>query len=267
MIKRTIGVLGVVLVTAFSAVALATSAHATDAVTLTATIKSTPDDGCPTWARSTFTRTTTIAVVEGGKYKVTIKDEGTFVTQVAAKSPAGAVDIAAAVTGTIVGSGEFTVAGVPLGAEALDALDGRTFDNSAYPCKADVPAERTTGKWPLQFFAEGAETSGIDPWTWVYKTGCEERTESSTAQAVGDITGKKCPEPTPTVTSEPTPTATVGPEPSTSATSAAPGVGGGGGLPVTGSSVPVVVAVAVALIAMGGVLFVVTRKRRTRYTA
>lgn len=264
-LRRTVGAaVSALILASLGVLAAAVPASATDAVALTATVKSTPDDGCPTWARSTFIRTTTITLFGEGEFKVVIADEGTFVTQVGAKSPAGVVDIAAAVTGSITGEGEFTVKGDLLEKSALDALDGKTFDNSGYACKADVPAERTTAKWPLQFFTEGAETSGIDPWKWVYKTGCETRTESSTAEPVGDITGLVCPTPE---TPGPTPTVTGEPEPSVSASLPAPGAGGGDSLPTTGAPTAVLVSGAVALLAIGGVALLVTRKRRNRYVA
>lgn len=77
---------------------------------------------------------------------------------------------------------------------------------------------------------------------------------------------------TPDTSPSPSPSVSTSasPEPSASASPPAPGAGGGDeepSLPVTGVSVPLLVSGAVALLAVGGVLFAVTRKRRIRTVA
>jgi LPXTG-motif cell wall-anchored protein len=75
--------------------------------------------------------------------------------------------------------------------------------------------------------------------------------------------------PSPSVT--PSTTASASASPSTTETSAAPGGVAGGdepSLPVTGASTSVLISGAAALLAIGGVLLLVTRmRRRTRFSA
>lgn len=249
---RMTGALGALILATGVSVALATPAQATGPDVLKATIKDSPDDGCPAWARDTFTRTTTITAAGEGKYKVAIVDKGTFVTQKDAATPGDpAATIQAEATGTITGSGEFTVTGTLIA--DLKQLDGKVFDNSGYACKSNVPAERTTGNWPKQFFTEGAQVSGIDPWTWTYKTACEERTESSAAAAEGNITGKVCP----------TPPATTPPATRPAADPTTPPAGAGGGLPVTGAPILVIAGAGVLLVLAGGGALMLLRRRAT----
>lgn len=250
---RTIRFALALLLGALTVVPLGTAVHATETVTSKATVKNTPDDGCPAWARDTFLRTTTITGPADGKYKISIKDEGTFTTEPGAKTPGDATKtIAAKVTGTISGTGEFTVTGTLLGSEALAALDGKTYDNVSYDCKSDVPASKTTGQWPLKFFAAGATTTGIDPWKWTYTTACEKRTESSVDGAAGNITGKVCPSASPSVSAAP----------SVSNPAASPSIGAAS-LPVTGSE-PWRYAIAGVLVLAVGALFVLAGRRRRK---
>lgn len=79
------------------------------------------------------------------------------------------------------------------------------------------------------------------------------------------------PEPEPTVTAAPTPTATAGPEPTRTAPAQVP-VGntdddGQGGLPITGDNTGVIVTVGALVLLAGAAGVLVTRKRRTRFTA
>lgn len=257
MSRAKLALIGVI---AFFAVALfGTPTFATESpVTSKATVKNSPDDGCPVWARDTFTRTTTITSLGEGKYKVAIKDEGTFVTQPGSKTPGDASKtIGAEVTGSINGTGEFTVTGTLLDSTALAALNGKTYDNGSYDCKSDVPSAKTTGNWPLKFFAAGATTTGIDPWTWTYATACEKRVESSKAQPDGNITGKVCPSPSPSASSSKPPT----PKASTSPTVAA-------SLPVTGpGDTTLLVSIGAGLLGLGTVVVLATKRRRKAFTA
>lgn len=237
-----------------------TVAHATAApVVVSAQVKNSPDDGCPAWARDTFTRTTTITPSGEGTNKVVIKDAGTFVTQVGAKTPGDASKtIGAAVTGTINGTGEFTVTGTLLDAPQLALLNGKTYDNGSYDCKQDVPAAKTTGQWPLQFFAQGATTTGIDPWTWTYKTACETRTESSTTEPVGNITGKVCPSASSSASATPS---VSNPAPGASPAAEA------ASLPVTGNRPWLYAAAGGVALLVGGFFVAVSRKRRNHFQA
>lgn len=167
-------------------------------VTSTATIRNTPDDGSPAWARDTFARRTTITPgQEAGTYTVKITDTGSFHTVKGSASPNDpAVIIKRKDTGTISGSGEFTVTNATLkGHNGLNALDGKVFANGKYATKADVPAARSTDKWALQFFKPGAVSTSIQNWAWAYTRDCESMTETPNG-VTGNITGKKC-EPAP----------------------------------------------------------------------
>lgn len=156
--------------------------------TSTAVITSSPDDGCPAWARDTFTRTTTITSLGEGKFRVTIGDVGTFTTNPKAAGIKGTA------AGKLTGSGEFTVTGDLRNQAALKALNGKTFSLAGHACKKDVPSDKTTGNWPKQFFKAGAQVSGINPWKWTYSTPCELKVESSvSSENSGAITGKTCP--------------------------------------------------------------------------
>jgi hypothetical protein len=156
--------------------------------TSTATIKSSPDDNCPAWARDTFVRTTVITPLGEDTFKVTIADKGTFTTNPTAAGIKGKA------TGALVGSGEFTVSGELRNQVALKALNDKAFNLAGFACKANVPADKTTGNWPKQFFKDGAKVSGISPWRWTYTTACETKVESSVAsENSGAMTGKVCP--------------------------------------------------------------------------
>lgn len=177
---------------AFTVGFAAAPADADTSVTSTATIRNAPDDGNPAWARDTFTRTTTITPGEkAGTYLVKIADKGTFKTHKGAKSPNDAGTKMRKDTGTLTGSGEFTVTGAKLrGHNGLNRLDGRIYHEGKYATKADVPTKFTTAHWALQFFKKGAQGSGITNWTWTYKTQCESMTQTPDG-VTGNITGKK----------------------------------------------------------------------------
>lgn len=282
---------------------IAVGAHPADATTTdvvainTATIGNTPDDGCPAWARDTFQRKTVIRTTDApGAYLIHIDDWGTFTTQAGAKTPGDATaDIIGGATGHITGEGEFRVIGTPKTVAEIQAMGG--FDNSAYACKGGgstpVPADRTTGQWPLRFFAPGATVDTITNWKWIYHRPCEDRIEQVSG-AVGNITGKVCP-PTPkpstsasksaspkpsgSVTSPAaSPTATKTAPPYTSPTATTPGVTPavsltpaavtGGSLPVTGPAVAVLIAIGLVAVAGGGALLWRNRRREaTDFTA
>ncbi|SCF39200.1 LPXTG-motif cell wall anchor domain-containing protein [Micromonospora viridifaciens] len=81
-------------------------------------------------------------------------------------------------------------------------------------------------------------------------------------------------QPTPTPTSQPTPTpsatpsatTTVAPTPASSTSLGAPG-GEGGGLPVTGADTATVAGIGGALLLLGGVGYLIGRRRRSRFVA
>jgi hypothetical protein len=265
----------------------ASAAYATDGVATKITITNTPDDGCPPgttpWARDTFTRTTVLQHKGGTTWDVQITDDGTFTTQPGAKTPGdGALTITGGVTGKLHGTGHYTVTGTPKTEAEIKALGG--WNNAAYACKPDVPAERQTGAWAKRFFTDGATSTGIEGWTWKYWTGCEKRTES-TGGAEGNITGKTCPAPSHSWSKSPSasPSASKSASPSASVSasrSASAGATAGatptvtttpvadtGSLPVTGPGVGIIVATGLILVGGGGMLTVAARRRRTNFTA
>ena len=81
------------------------------------------------------------------------------------------------------------------------------------------------------------------------------------------------PSPTPTSTSAPTPTATpsatttIAPVPASSASLGAPAGGEGGGLPVTGADTATVAGIGGLLLLLGGVGYLIGRRRRSRFVA
>jgi hypothetical protein len=79
------------------------------------------------------------------------------------------------------------------------------------------------------------------------------------------------PKPTPSTSTSatPTPSTTVSPTPSATTPAPAPGGGGasGGGLPVTGAAAGSIAGGAALLLAIGGVLFVMARRRKVKFTA
>ncbi|GHJ14182.1 ALF repeat-containing protein [Micromonospora sp. AKA38] len=89
-----------------------------------------------------------------------------------------------------------------------------------------------------------------------------------------DCAAQPTPTPTATSTVQPTPTASATPSASatavpTAAPSVSPGapLGEGGGLPVTGSDTATVASIGGALLLLGGVGFVIGRRRRSRFVA
>jgi hypothetical protein len=298
MHRKILTVLGGLTAAAGLALAVASPALADDPlIEQTTKIISSPDDGCPPWARDTFTRTTT--VVNGateGTYTVTIVDDGTFTTQDGAKTPGDAsLTITGDVTGHLHGTGYYTVTGTPLTPSQVQALT-TTLDNSSDACKADVSPEKTTSAWAKRYFGEGATSTGILGWTWTYSTACEFRTENEQG-ATGNILGKTCPassappttvvptctyvsptptstytSPTPTTTVTPTstyvspaatPTVTVTPIATHPATPSAVPVADTGSLPVTGPGVGIMASAGTAMVLLGAGAIVWTRRKRT----
>lgn len=262
----------------------ATTTH-TLPVTSTATVQNTPDDGCAPWARDTFTRTTVITAApvavedtseldaakwQPGTYTVTITDSGTFTAQPGAKTPGDAgKTFGAAVTGTLHGTGHYTITGF-IDWSALAGLDGTTYNNDGAACKADVPAGAATSTWPLKFFKTKPEpkATGILGWTWTYTTKCgagagstpnETRTENEQG-AVGNITGKPCPSVPPT-----SPAASTAPSASVSMP---PIIGQPAqpSLPVTGSRAMLVAGIGAFFVAAGAAGIIVGRRRRRDVT-
>jgi hypothetical protein len=282
--RKAVGALMLAVAAFLGALALAGTAHATGSggsggghVTH---IISSPDDGCPVWARDTFDRTTKIEKMSEGVYKVTITDSGAFVTQAGAHTPGDAsLTFATSFSGTLHGTGHYTVTGTPKTPTQVEALP-TTLNNSAYACKADVPGDRTTGNWPKRYFADGATVTGIEGWVWKYDTWCEHRVETPSG-AHGNIT-KACVQPShshetkspcpsgsvtspaasPTTTAPQSPyTSPVGTGTPTAHTSTTP-VASTGSLPVTGPGAGILAAIGGALVLGGATLVFMLRQRR-----
>jgi hypothetical protein len=137
------------------------------------------------WARDSFKRTATIVDTgaEGGEYKVTIADEGTFTTVPGEKSPADPeVMVSRALTGSFTGGGTYTVVGELKNGAQLKALPD-SFDDSD-------GAKVSTANWAKQFFKSGAVSSGIKGWKWSYATLDETMVQEEGKAIAGNITGK-----------------------------------------------------------------------------
>lgn len=216
-LKSTIGAAAALGVLATGAMALPAQADTADAtVTSTATIKNSPDDGTPPWARDSFTRTTTITKNDDGSYKVHVDDKGTFKTAKSTLSPNDpTVRIKRSVKGDLSGTADFTVTDGKLkGPKQLAKLDGQVLRNGRALVKTDVKPRRSTSTWPKRYFkANPAATVTLDAWHWEYTTPCgESYTQDKNAAAEGNIVGKTCkPEPTDTGSPSPTPTDTKTP--------------------------------------------------------
>jgi hypothetical protein len=196
--KKLLAGTGVAALAVLAAPAVA-YAHTGSALKCTATFTAHPESGAG-WANDDFTRTTTIRPAGKG-WKVRIADVGTF-TSVPGKPSDGdnSVLIEKEVTGKLRGRGDYTVTGTQV---APKCPTGDSYTGSSAP---------TTGDWPKHFWAPVPVTvSGIDPWHWDYRTGCEHLVEDSRFSKVdGNIVGKVChtkPTPTPSPTdASPTPT-------------------------------------------------------------
>lgn len=270
---RTIGVLGALVLGTIGAAAVASPAAATleNCKTVKARITDKPES--PAWALDTYTRTVKVCKSGVGSYHAVVTDDGSFVTIAGAKSPGTkGVELPGGVTGSFKG-------GFTADFEAAPNFASFTWSNGEVKDfkGTDAPATPTFVK---SLFGEEFKGSSInDNWKWIYKT-CSETWVNAT-EAVGgnkgDVTGKPCPSPEPTTSPTVAPTASPTAVPTSPGTevpspTAAPGAGGGeaddeGSLPVTGAGVIGMGALALVLIGGGAALYVVTRRRRVRFTA
>lgn len=250
--------------------------------------------GHGTWAEDTFTRTATIcevpsvAALTGGQpagpatYHAVVRDAGTFVTNAgSALSPRDGKRLTGGVHGTF--SGGYT--------EDFTAAAGFTTYSAAYnhhSYSGSAPAG--TGAWLSSQFSDYASAHGMNnDWSWTYRTMCGDKPNESWTDAAannagadsrGDIRGRACPKPCPSPSSaspspaSPSPapsSSSAAPSPSSSTTSttspssspiAVTNVGNStGSLPVTGAPLTWIAAVAVALLAAGGVVLLLVRRR------
>lgn len=271
-------IFGAALLVALTVGLLASPAAAADPIVQTGTVTGSPDNdppggGCDTWARDTFTRTTTITeTATPGTYDIRQDIDGTW------QSTANP-----AIHGTITGFVEYTITGQLL--PDLDAVDD-DVDLSALACKSNGTSPDTAGSWALRYFADGATKTGISDWAYTYDTACgEPYTEKDGAGAMGaDVFPEPCPEPEPTTaapttaapttsapstTSAPTTAAPTGTTEAT-ATSGAPtsSTAAAPTLPKTGSSLGgVLVAGGLLVVAGAGVLLWLSRQRRSEGNA
>ncbi|MEV0003094.1 ALF repeat-containing protein [Micromonospora sp. NPDC050980] len=132
---------------------------------------------------------------------------------------------------------------------ALRVATGQTMTNAG-------PAVRKAAQTAL-------DDGSVDVFLAYLNTGLyDARALDCAAQPTATAT----PEPTATATATPSATTTVVPTPAPSGSAGAPG-GEGGGLPVTGSDTATVAGVGGALLLLGGVGFVIGRRRRSRFVA
>ncbi|HEY7225430.1 MAG TPA: LPXTG cell wall anchor domain-containing protein [Micromonosporaceae bacterium] len=233
---------------ALASLAVAAPASAADPVVAVGSVTGAPDNdppgtpACDTWARDTFTRTTTIT--ESGTadvYDIHQEIDGTWVSTTNT-----------AIKGTITGHLDYTVTGTLVA--DVGAVDD-DIDLSGFDCKTAVPdgPDKST-KWALRYFTDGATAGTLSDWEYVYDTACDDPyTEDEQADESGhpmgpDVFTEVCPEPTRTKTTVPT---TTNP-------------GSEGTLPKTGSNVTVIAGVAVLLIVGGVVTLAAVRRRATR---
>jgi hypothetical protein len=198
-VKRLLAGAGGVAIVAL-AVPTAASAHTSGVTKCTASFTAHPENANPVWANDTFTRTTRFHDNHDGTWKVHIADHGHFTTVPGTKSDSGDT-IQHEVTGSFTGSGDYTVTS----ASGPTCVANESYSGSEGP---------STGIWPKHYFGDGATATGIDPWSWLYRTCREYMLEDSVKGTVGHITGKRCGKPTPTPT--PTDTGTVTPTPTPS---------------------------------------------------
>jgi len=184
--------------------------NADEVVSSTTTIKHTPDDGNPPWARDSLNRVTTITKTGEGTYEAKVTDTGTFTTARkadGAKTPGDASQtIKRRVTGDLNGVMTFEVTGTLKGERALAALQAKDdlgYNHKRFATKQDVPASRQSGKWAARYFKEGAQVT-LTSYEWKYTTPCESMTQDNVNKVQGNITGKKCAEPEPEPTAPPT---------------------------------------------------------------
>lgn len=226
----------------------------------TSQVISSPDDtvGSGPWARDTFKRTTTVTKA-GDDLKVTIADEGSFLT------PAG-------VKGVLDGQGIWVISG---GTKAQVAMPG-TIDRSGVALK-----DSFTGQW-YTHFVTGGEVKSFT-WNWSYRSTCWDsayvqlRTESSALGESGERPSKVCPahpSPSPSVSHSPSPSPSVShsvsPSPSRSTVVAGPVNADGpkpGELAFTGPPVGVMIASGAAILLFGTALVIMIRRRRVSFEA
>jgi hypothetical protein len=195
--------------------AAAASAATTTSVTATTQITDRPDGGNGAgtyWADDNFTRTLTITadatatdcgttVPAGGTcYLATLADSGTFTTIPGRGAPnpnnpapgADLTEAAPAVTGSMTGNDTFHF--FASGSPDASLVPASENDEGNPPT-----GNRTTSNWFKLAFPSTTTFTDVteNPWSWTYKTACEQWTDSSTNNAGddpadGNITGKAC---------------------------------------------------------------------------
>ena len=267
MVAVAVGIVG-----APSVAAAEPTASPEDCKTIVLNLKDRPDSGNHgTWALDTITRTIKVChvveqtalktevVINTWKYAATVTDVGTFVTVAGAhNSPNNGHAVVGGVNGAMAGGfhAHFTAPHDWIAWDG-DAWNGKTLTG------ATGAGNPTTSETVKKLWKDGFNGSSIDnDWAWVYQTCVKvlakkgfvefwidnHKTDGEGKQD-GDIWGKRCPSPSPSASSStnPLPTLTAAP-PSDS-------------LPITGSNVPLVVGGGAALVLIGGVLFVLARRR------
>lgn len=248
------------------------------------------------WARLDYDRTVRIAPHGEGQWTVLLIDRGTFTTITGSDNSPRRGRAVADANGSINGRFQFQVTSDTK--PSADQVDD-TYD---YDCtvpgtgnrNADCPGMPAgTSMWPQLYFGDQATITPGD-YRWVYRTMCKDKLRERWVDAstnddgmsphAGDITGKACPCPTPSdsPTGEPSESPTGEPStspsvstspsgqpskstmPSLSPTAMNGGGGGssGGGLPVTGTPVALFGGLGALILAAGGVLLFLARRRR-----
>lgn len=242
-----------------------------DCKTVTTTLQDRPDNGHGTpgiWALDTMDRTVKVchvvtpqvAAVEIGTwvYSATLSDEGTFTTVPGDTNSPNDGKAVVKQTGTVSGTATFSNFTAPHDWIAWDnSIDGKTYHGTA-------PA--ATNDWVSLLWKDGASKTGITDYEWTYKTCSETWVDSSNPKnndgqddSAGDITGKACASPSPSPSASSSKAAPVVHSPSPTSKTAT--------LPVTGSNIPYVLGGGVAILAAGSILWILGRRRRTRFEA
>lgn len=275
--------LGLIGCTVFAGTASAHRAPNPECGVTTKTSKTTmierPDNGGHgTWAVGTIVRTTTFTKVEGEDvppavvselsvestaqrhlwhYKATVVDEGVLVTKTGATlSPNEGKALTGGVNVNIKGGFTQDFTAVACWKNFTDAFGGETRKGATPKTSEWVP-----GLWGGNDIKTVAMNND---WSWDYWT-CDKvlakATESmsdafanGTNEFKGDITGKPCPSTVPVI--QPKPSASASSAPASQPPAAQPS------LPVTGNNVPALAAVAVGVIALGGSLVYLGKRRR-----
>jgi hypothetical protein len=136
------------------------------------------------WARDSFKRVATIHHLQGNQYSVVIADSGSFKTVKGEETPGdkdGAAKVSRELSGTFMGGGTYTVKGNLKNDDKLRKLPSAFDDSDGKKIE--------TGDWAKQFFGPKANSSGIEKWTWTYRTA-DEQMDQDESGITGNITGK-----------------------------------------------------------------------------